>query len=176
MSKSKYMKGKRNNGRFFNVNLGTKIVLIVPIFFLLFMGFWFLRQLSLNSNKIVESRTDISILQKMKPIVVNATKHDLQGDTGDLKNSNWFATIQKEMTQASDVLGLIVFRADCVNRYGNSAFIESLNVEDNAEINEGASYDYHGSDATEISMTASGFVESNRVSAGLVSYVALAAF
>lgn len=156
MSKSKYMKGKRNNGRFFNVNLWTKIVLSVPVFFLLFTGFWFLRQPSLNSNKIVESSTDISILQKMKPIVVKATKPAVQGDTGDLKNSNWFANIQKEMTQACDVLGLMEFGEGCVNRYGNSDLIESLNVDD----------------ATEISMTASGFVESNRVSAGLVSYEA----
>ncbi len=100
MDKSKNMKWKRNDVRVINVNLGTIIVLSVPVFFLIFAGLGLLRQPSLNSNKIVESSTDISILQKMKPIVVKATKHDLQGDTGDLKNSNWFATIQKEMSKS----------------------------------------------------------------------------
>jgi hypothetical protein len=44
--------------------------------------------------------TELSVLQKMKPIEVKATKPSAIGDTGDLKNSNWFVTIQNEMSKS----------------------------------------------------------------------------
>ncbi|MCF8341400.1 MAG: FG-GAP-like repeat-containing protein [Chitinophagaceae bacterium] len=61
--------------------------------------FWFSPNTE-TSGKQVTSATDLLVLQKMKPIEIKATKPTAQGDTGDLKKSNWFASIQKEMNRS----------------------------------------------------------------------------
>ncbi|MCF8339398.1 MAG: FG-GAP-like repeat-containing protein [Chitinophagaceae bacterium] len=85
--------------RFFISNLKISLVLSVTVLLLLSAGFLLLIQPTTRTASSIES-TDFSVLQKMKPIAVKATKPAALGDTGDLKNSNWFATIQKEMSKS----------------------------------------------------------------------------
>ena len=84
--------------RFFVSNLKISLVLSVTVLLLLSAGFLLLMQPKTRTASSIES-TDFSVLQKMKPIAVKTTKPTALGDTCDLKISNWFATIQKEMSK-----------------------------------------------------------------------------
>ena len=71
----------------------------LAISFLLITKFW----LSNNNDLFVKETLvspNLSVLQKMKPIALKATKPSALGNTGDLKNSNWFATIQKDVKKS----------------------------------------------------------------------------
>ncbi|MCF8342654.1 MAG: integrin alpha, partial [Chitinophagaceae bacterium] len=75
------------------------MILSATVLLLLSASFWLLKQQKITTAISIAS-TDLSALQHMKPIVVKATKPAAHGDTGGLKNSNWFATIQKEMSKS----------------------------------------------------------------------------
>jgi hypothetical protein len=76
-----------------------KMYLSVSSLLLISIVFWLLKQQKIESAITVAPK-ELLILQKMKPIALNATKPEVQGINEDLENSNWFTNIQDDISRS----------------------------------------------------------------------------